>query len=766
MMGKNRKRNREDYEESDNLSTDIGMGHTLSVLREAKAFPAAEGESEPIAPHHQVAGAERDDQGGEWLTAEGRKSKKPKNAEKHGKNDYPVIKHSSQARLQSQVKIGDLQALVLYLLADGPAPQWVAVRHHTAVRKVVVLMVPGLDADMFRGEDGMKVDEAAGDGDVADKKPVTAADEASKDQESHTKASEPPEKNGWNVSCSPDDYYPVELVDSNLPEALKPLSTIFTHLWPVKTPGDERYSKIHSPLQAMLVSALPKPKDERKGKGPQPPREGKDWQNKRTPITNLVASLEELQESEFPIHPVYLNSPGYAPTEKSKVYQSQEDGWVSTDVKELEEGNVPEEEIEQGSVTAGREVISLDCEMCKTEGDTFDLTRISIVRWDDSVLMDELVKPEREITDYLTPYSGITKEMLEPVTTTLGDIQARLLKILTPRTILVGHSLNSDLAALKLTHPFIVDTSIAYPHPRGLPLKSSLKWLSQKYLGREIQKSHGSLGHDSVEDARAGLDLIKQKCEKGSKWGTSEATGESIFKRLGRSAKPRRSRTSGALEQVRTGAVVDWGDPRRGFGSNADVCIGCENDDEVVAGVRRAVLGESEPDSSVPPGGVDLVWARLRSLEAMRGWWNRAKTVDNAEMLANALAESAAENVAEVERGDVDGEKKTKNGDGPVIENGQTERDSSPLTRAVARTVAHISDIHLALPPCTAFIVYSGSGDPRETARLQALQQQFKKEYAVKKWDELSVRWTDVEEQALRTACRKARDGIGFVVVK
>ncbi len=104
---------------------------------------------------------------------------------------------------------------------------------------------------------------------------------------------------------------------------------------------------------------------------------------------------------------------------------------------------------------------------------------------------------------------------MDPVTTTLADIQKELLELLTPRTVLVGHSLNSDLTALKLTHPFIIDTAIIYPHPRGPPLKSALKWLCQKYLGKEIQK--GQTGHDSIEDARAVLELVKQKCEKGER---------------------------------------------------------------------------------------------------------------------------------------------------------------------------------------------------------------------------------------------------------
>lgn len=78
--------------------------------------------------------------------------------------------------------------------------------------------------------------------------------------------------------------------------------------------------------------------------------------------------------------------------------------------------------------------------------------------------------------------------MLEPVQTTLATIQSRLLDLLHSKVILVGHSLNADLAAVGMTHPFIIDTSILYPHPRGMPLKSSLKWLVQKYLGRDPER--------------------------------------------------------------------------------------------------------------------------------------------------------------------------------------------------------------------------------------------------------------------------------------
>jgi RNA exonuclease 1 len=663
-------------------------------------------------------------------------SREERRKERKLDRNYPAIEHSHHARLQSHVKMIDLQSLVLYLLADGNAPQWVSVRSRTSIQRVVMVMVPGLDLGMFNGNialENVPTSETPSNGETMD----TAPDAEPLDGTTESK----------RIRISPDDFYPAALRSSRLPAAMMPLADIFEHVWPIKAPGEHRagqYIRLHSPIHTMLTSQIPKTQEEKqmkkKGnhKGPTP-QNSKHWDNKRTRVTEYVASLIEQQENEYVPHPAMFTTPeskAAALQRRKENKQSIDDGWVDTRVASLEDGEVPENEIEQGSVTAGRRVISVDCEMCKAENDEYVLTRVSLLDWDGTVVMDKLVKPDLAIKDYLTQYSGITAAMLKDVTTTLSDIQRELLELVTPRTILVGHSLNSDFNALKMTHPFLIDTGILYPHPRGPPYKQSLKWLAQKYLHREVQK--GSKGHDSVEDSRTALDLVKQKCEKGPTWGTGDTNAESIFKRVGRATRPKSN------HETRTGAVIDWGEPNRGHGNHAQVSVGCKSDDEVVDAIDDALKGNAVGKEGATVK-VDFIWARLRELELARGWWDDAKTAD-----VEAIRQNALQRIG-LSREDTDGDVEVK---GPE------------LGDAVARTVKHITQIYESLPRCTAFIVYSGTGDPREIRRLQAMQQQYRREYQTKNWDNLSVKWTDTEIQALSKACQEARNGVGFIAVK
>lgn len=99
------------------------------------------------------------------------------------------------------------------------------------------------------------------------------------------------------------------------------------------------------------------------------------------------------------------------------------------------------------------------------------------------------------VSDFLrcNRFSGITEEDMKEVTTTILDVQATLLTMFSERTILVGHSLESDFKALRLIHDTVVDTSIMFPHRNGYPQKRALKNLCSEYLRKLIQNDGESL---------------------------------------------------------------------------------------------------------------------------------------------------------------------------------------------------------------------------------------------------------------------------------
>nr|CAG4643032.1 EOG090X01LQ [Ilyocryptus agilis] len=156
-------------------------------------------------------------------------------------------------------------------------------------------------------------------------------------------------------------------------------------------------------------------------------------------------------------------------------------------------------------------VFALDCEMCyTTEGP--ELTRVTVVDTDCRTVYETLVKPDNPILDYNTRFSGISEEDLTNVKTTIRDVQAVLLSKFSDRTILIGHSFESDLCALKVIHNAVIDTSVVFPHPRGLPYKKALRTLCADILQKIIQNDVG--GHDSAEDAIACMELMMWKVKQ------------------------------------------------------------------------------------------------------------------------------------------------------------------------------------------------------------------------------------------------------------
>ncbi|CAK37770.1 hypothetical protein CBS115989_2945 [Aspergillus niger] len=180
--------------------------------------------------------------------------------------------------------------------------------------------------------------------------------------------------------------------------------------------------------------------------------------------------------------------------------------------------------------------VCFDCEMGYTTLG-LELIRLTAVSWPQGkTLLDILVRPIGEVLDLNSRFSGVFPEHYTKAipygssgSQTISQLEdgevdspplqivespavarALLFECLQPDTPLIGHAIDNDLNACRIIHPTIIDTVLLYPHPRGLPLRMSLKTLCRRHLDRDIQTG-GSSGHDSKEDSIATGDLVRVK---------------------------------------------------------------------------------------------------------------------------------------------------------------------------------------------------------------------------------------------------------------
>mmetsp|Transcript_26288 Transcript_26288/g.61112 ORF Transcript_26288/g.61112 Transcript_26288/m.61112 type:complete len:255 (+) Transcript_26288:245-1009(+) len=95
-----------------------------------------------------------------------------------------------------------------------------------------------------------------------------------------------------------------------------------------------------------------------------------------------------------------------------------------------------------------------------------------------------------------------------------------MIAILGKSDLLVGHSLENDLHALRLAHHVVVDTSVLFRGSNGR--KYSLRHLAGSLLQKEIQ-TESSQGHCSEEDAATSLRLAVRRAQEGPSFRIVEA---------------------------------------------------------------------------------------------------------------------------------------------------------------------------------------------------------------------------------------------------
>eukprot|EP00879_Flechtneria_rotunda_P023831 GHRR01025237.1.p1 GENE.GHRR01025237.1~~GHRR01025237.1.p1 ORF type:complete len:473 (+),score=185.98 GHRR01025237.1:256-1674(+) len=188
-------------------------------------------------------------------------------------------------------------------------------------------------------------------------------------------------------------------------------------------------------------------------------------------------------------------------------FPSYEKGWVRTDRL-----RPPEPPI-------APQLLALDCEMCVTADSSKELLQVALVDQHGKQVLQELVKPPSEVSDYRSQVTGITAADLEGVTVDRQAVATRIQQLLTPDTVLVGHSLHYDLQALKLDHQPIIDTAMLFSYEGLAEATPPLTHLAEQLLGKCLRGADGDAPHNSLEDARAALALVQRELDRAATQG-------------------------------------------------------------------------------------------------------------------------------------------------------------------------------------------------------------------------------------------------------
>ncbi|KAI8577361.1 hypothetical protein K450DRAFT_252108 [Umbelopsis ramanniana AG] len=467
-------------------------------------------------------------------------------------------------------------------------------------------------------------------------------------------------------------------------KTLKFFTSQFSHCVVSKSSGTK--GKVHNPMTNLLQCPVSHSQKEKRDKQRASNREAFNTAD------HYILKLEDMIAAEYPI-PTSLDSTSVLP-----------EGWHET---------------RPGKEPTPKKLIAVDCEMCETASG-MALTRVSLIDEDSNVILDELVVPDEPITNYLTEYSGITPDMMAGVTTSLRRAQKHVRKFVDHNVILVGHGLHNDLNALKLTHPYCIDTSIIYHHSRGPPFRPGLKWLATRYLKRDIQNTDpnhgGRIGHDPREDATATLDLVKLKIQRGEAFGLLHDDTELIFNRMKRFRPPR------------FGAIVESCEKLNKLLSAAlgKDYFHCISDEEAVQKTIETLADH------------DFVLSKWSDLEGIR-----KKDTDNSY----------------------------NNGIPSVVTATSGETVSSELTKAMdhlSKFDEQFKSLYDQLPDNTAIIVMGGLGDVRAVQRLQEKQDSYQAMFKKYKLSDIpeSDQFTEKDQKRLEQEAAKAQMGSTFFCIK
>ncbi|XP_042414684.1 RNA exonuclease 4-like [Zingiber officinale] len=185
------------------------------------------------------------------------------------------------------------------------------------------------------------------------------------------------------------------------------------------------------------------------------------------------------------------------------------------------------------------QAVALACKMVGGGSDgSLDLcARVCLVGEDENLIFQTYIKSQIPVTNYRYETTGIKPEHLRDAMP-LKQAQRKIQELLTgseptwkirsrggKARILVGHGLHHDLDCLGLQYPafLIRDTATYPPLTKTNKLSNSLKYLTQAYLGYEIQTGIQDPYEDCVSAMRLYVKMRSQKHDRDYSSGSGES---------------------------------------------------------------------------------------------------------------------------------------------------------------------------------------------------------------------------------------------------
>ncbi|OWB76966.1 hypothetical protein B5S32_g1123 [[Candida] boidinii] len=527
---------------------------------------------------------------------------------------------------------------------------------------------------------------------------------------------------------------PLQVNNCKIPEELSFIKKEFNQVFPLITPGSKK--SIYNSLETLTKLSLSKKEKKRLLD---------QIDKKKLKLKDLLMTKDQLIENNYPMD---YNEDG-------SLNESTNDFVKTVDLNNPENG---EENIEP-------KAFAIDCEMCNAESGKV-LTRVSLVDFNGKVIIDELVKPDEEIIDYVTKYSGISEEMLKDVKTSLKDIQEKLLGIISSRDYLIGHSLESDLNVLKLKHFNIIDTAICFDHPRGPPSKISLKNLMLQYLSKKIQDSEH--GHDSIEDSISCIELIKLKLSKNYLFGKN-LDEETIFKKIN---KMNKKNLINGEKLSKNSIIIDYFIKKNSncyqvsnnlmyndIFKNVEVRQKCDSDDDSINKTLKAIDED-----------YDLIITKLRDLEEFKRRRNIEKDDDengnDDDTKSDSLAKKDEESKSTLEsqNDSRDDDYSDDNSD-----SFDSDDDSDDLSICYQNLNRRLKSIYDNLPNNSIMIICSGTGNTNKMYYYQNIWKIYQNEYNKHNGNTELIsceRWNQDKVDKLKEAVDTARDSLFLIKLK